>query len=68
MADMKKQRKPRGYWDDFANVERELREFIAQYSTDGVMPTRADFTKASREDLSNAIRTKHGSLKAIAER
>jgi superfamily II DNA or RNA helicase len=61
-------RKPKGYWDDFANVERELREFIAKYGVAGIMPTRSDFTKAGREDLSNAIRTKHGSLKSIADR
>jgi hypothetical protein len=62
---MKSQRKPKGYWDDFANVERELREFIAQYGVDGVMPTQKELAEKQRNDLVQGI-GKHGGISAVA--
>jgi hypothetical protein len=30
--------RPRNYWRDFANVEKELRAYIAELGADGIMP------------------------------
>ncbi len=59
--------KPNGYWDDFANVERELLAFIQEQGTPGVMPTRTELKQAGRIDLDGAL-NKHGGLFAVAER
>jgi len=59
--------KPNGYWDDFANVERELLAFIQEQETPGVMPTRTELKQAGRIDLDGAL-DKHGGLLAVAER
>jgi len=58
--------KPRGYWDDFANVETELRAFIAEHGTDGIMPTVSELD-AGYSSLTYAIR-KHGGISTVAER
>src|SRR5574341_2217766 len=60
-------RKPRGYWEDFANVEREIREFIADHGTDGVMPIVKEFEKHKRQDLVGAI-NRHGGIVIVAKR
>jgi len=60
-------RKPLGYWNDFANVERELRTFIARHCKDGVMPTQSELVRAKCATLSHAV-SKHGGFVAIAER
>jgi hypothetical protein len=59
--------KPQGYWDDFANVERELLAFIKELGTLGVFPKRDEFKRAGRTDLTNAIR-RHGGNQTVAER
>jgi septum formation topological specificity factor MinE len=56
-----------GYWDDFTNVEQELRSFINGHGTSEVMPTQKDLLKAGRSVLSYAI-TRHGGFHAVAER
>src|SRR5438445_749981 len=61
-------KKPQGYWNDFANVERELLAFIEDHGTPGVMPTQDELTKTKRGDLKNAISKKHGGYPAVAER
>jgi hypothetical protein len=59
--------KPRGYWDDFANLEQELLAFIAERGTVGVMPTHTMLWSAGRSDLSAAMH-RHGGVLAVAER
>ena len=47
-------RKPDGYWTDFANLEREIWDFISQFGLQ-IMPTDAELRKVHRHDLLNAI-------------
>src|SRR2546425_8672980 len=58
-------KKPPGYWNDFANVKRELLAFIENHGTPGVMPTNTDLGKAGRSDLQNAL-AKHGGYPSVA--
>ncbi len=60
-------RKPRKYWNDFANVEREVRAFAAVQGASGVMPTEKSLDAAKRGDLKNAL-TKHGGARVVAVR
>ncbi len=60
-------RKLRGYWNDFANVKRELFAFIEEHGTPDVMPTQDELKKAGRNDLADAIH-KHSGYAAVAER
>src|SRR2546426_2117028 len=60
-------RKPQGYWNEFASVERELLAFIESHGTPGVMPTNTDLGKAGRSDLQNAL-AKHGDYPSVAAR
>jgi hypothetical protein len=57
---------PLGYWDDFANVERELISFIEEHGAPGVMPTHEELAITAHGDLSSAIR-KHGGIQSVAE-
>jgi len=57
--------KPNGYWDDFANVERELLAFIQEQGTPGVMPTVNALEEAGRSNLVFAI-NKHGGMSKVA--
>src|SRR4028119_1449322 len=59
--------KPKGYWEDFANVECELLAFIQKHGTSGVMPTNTKLQKAGKSSLSFAIH-KHGGCQSVAER
>lgn len=61
------QNKPSGYWTDFANLERELRAFIAAAGPDPIMPTFAQLSAADRDDLANALPI-HGGSFAVAKR
>lgn len=58
--------KPNGYWDDFANVEQELRVFIQRHGVDGVMPTATEIAKAKQSSLALGI-NKHGGFSAVAQ-
>ncbi len=60
-------RKPDGYWNDFANIERELGAFIAEHGIVGIMPTQHQLTIKRRQDLTHAI-SKHGGIAAVAKR
>ena len=60
-------RKPIGYWNDFANVEREIRAFIRDNGVEDVMPTYTEMTDAGRVNLAHAIR-RHGGFPIVAER
>jgi SAM-dependent methyltransferase len=61
-------RKPRGYWEDPANLERELRAFAASQGTPNVMPTGEQLELADRHDLKNAIlKRKYGGYRRVAE-
>jgi hypothetical protein len=60
-------RKPRGYWQDPATVDRELLAFIAEHGQPDVMPTQQQMVHAGRADLALAI-TRSGGQRAAAER
>jgi len=60
-------RRPRNYWADFANVERELLAFIAEHGSPGVMPTARELADAGHGTLVEAI-TQHGGYFAVAAR
>ena len=51
-------RKPRGYWENPENLEREIREFAVRLGTPNQMPTRDQLAEAGRHDLLNAISKK----------
>src|SRR5258708_10673058 len=55
-----------GYWNDLANVERELREYIRLHGTEGVMPTYTELQQANQFSLCAAIR-QHGTFASLAE-
>jgi hypothetical protein len=59
--------KPNGYWDDFANVERELLVFIQTHGVEGVMPTAIEIAKAKQSSLVMGV-NKHGGFSTIANR
>jgi hypothetical protein len=58
---------PDGYWDDFANVERELLAFVSDHGYSGVMPSRNDLRQVGLHDLNGALK-KHGGTSAVAKR
>jgi hypothetical protein len=60
-------RKARRYWQDPANVDRELLAFIAEHGQPGVMPKQKEMQQAGRADLSLAV-TRSGGQHVIAER
>jgi len=60
-------RRPRGYWADFANIERELRDFITEQGKNSVMPTKVELEKAGCESLARAIND-HGGFSFVARR
>jgi hypothetical protein len=59
--------KPRGYWRDPANVDRELLAYIAEHGTPGVMPQMRELAEHGRMNLHGAIAA-HGGYQAIARR
>lgn len=56
------------YWRDFANVEKELLEFIDEYGVDGVMPPVALFRKFAMPGLLPAIEQTYGGMTVVARR
>ncbi len=60
--------KPNGYWNDFTHIEQELRQYIHEQGTNGVMPTQSELNQAHRQDLINAIRRFHGGFTVVAQR
>ena len=64
----KKRKKPRGYWSDLSNVERELLSFIEENKLEaGVMPSRPQLEELGRKDIAKSL-AKHGGSRAIAEK
>ena len=61
-------RKLRGYWQDFSNLEREIRAFNNERGVLGFMPTNEEFREAERGDIAYAILKQHGGFLAVAER
>ena len=57
----------RGYWQDVANVERELRAFMGLYGIAGRMPTMRELQSRGANSLYGAIH-KHGGFTALAQR
>jgi superfamily II DNA or RNA helicase len=49
-----------GYWKDIANVEAELRAFVAQTDSPDVMPTPHQLDRGRRRDLAYGISRYHG--------
>lgn len=64
---MRRKKKPNGYWKDFANVEKAILKFVRQHGVKGVMPTSYMLTKAGQSSLANAIST-HGGVQKVGER
>ena len=61
-------RKPRGYWNEIANVEREVRLCIAERRLEpGVMPSRPQLEELGRFDIARALE-KHGGAAGIARK
>jgi hypothetical protein len=54
-------------WADFANLERELRAFIAEPGRPQRLPTLRELVAAGRFDLHYAIQ-RHGGIGAISRR
>jgi hypothetical protein len=63
------ERKPHGYWNDFANVEAELRVVASVHGTGDIhkMPSLTDLHAAQRMDLVQAI-DRHGGFETVADR
>jgi hypothetical protein len=59
--------KPRGYWHDWANVEAELRQFIAANGSKGQMPSTSTMRKAGMSSLADAI-SRFGGVQTVAGR
>jgi superfamily II DNA or RNA helicase len=60
-------KKRNGYWNEFSNLEQELRAFIEECGIPGVMPTAEELQKASRSSIVAAV-CKHGGFQLVAER
>lgn len=61
-------RKPRGYWNEIANVEMEVRRCIAERGLEpGVMPSRPQLEELGRFDIARALE-KHGGAAGIARK
>ena len=58
---------PHGYWQNWANVEAEVRAFVEAQGQPGVMPTTAELLAARRFDLYYGI-SRNGGWRAVAER
>jgi hypothetical protein len=61
-------RKPKGYWQDFGNVKREILATVAAKGTPGKMPTITELRRAKRGSLVIAIHKYHGDLSSVARR
>lgn len=55
------------YWYDLANVEAEVKAFIEQQGTPGVMPTKTELEEAGKGSLANALGL-HGGVLEVAKR
>jgi hypothetical protein len=60
--------KPKGYWEDFANVERELRMFIASHDREGIMPLKDELADAGLGTLAQVISERFGGYHTVAKR
>ena len=60
------QRRRRGYWTDFCNVERELKEWMEQHGHEGVMPKHRELIETGATSLSSAI-VRQGGLAKFAK-
>jgi hypothetical protein len=61
-------RKPRGYWNEIANVENEVLSCIAERGLKpGVMPSRPQLEELGRFDIARALE-KHGGAAGIARK
>ena len=61
-------RKPRGYWNEIANVENEVLRCVAERGLEpGVMPSRPQLEELGRFDIARALE-KHGGAAGIARK
>jgi hypothetical protein len=60
------QRTKRGFWNERANLDRALHNYIKESGSPGKMPTVMELEGAGRMDLIVAI-AKHGGFRAVAE-
>ena len=60
-------RRPRGYWEDFSNLEREILEYIQNHGTPGVIPKLSELEAAGLGNLLRPIRD-YGGVVAVADR
>ena len=60
-------RKPKGYWDRLANVQREIDNFCRDHNLpQGIVPLLQDFRRANRFDLTHAVE-RWGGLRELAD-
>lgn len=59
--------KPDRYWEDFANVQREILDFNQAQEISGRMPTTIELRNAGKHSLAVAINA-HGGFPAVAKR
>lgn len=58
-----------GYWDDFSNLAKELRNFLRETDdgVEGTMPTLKELRSAQRSDIVEGIK-RHGGVMLVADR
>jgi len=61
------QRRPRGYWQNFDNVQKETRELMANQGILGRLPTFKEMKASGNLALSHAFSI-HGGIQVVAER
>lgn len=64
---MARKHRPKGYWNDFANLQAEILRFVEEHGTDGQMPTSGQLRAAGWPNLNSAIQ-RHGGTPAVAAR
>lgn len=64
---MASKRRPRGYWNNFANLEAELRAFVDEHGEPGMMPTTEQLRAADHAILIWPINL-YGGITAVAQR
>ncbi|CAK7354638.1 unnamed protein product [Dovyalis caffra] len=61
-----KHRKPKGYWDNFENLQEEINRFQRSWGMDpSFMPSRKSFERAGRYDIARALE-KWGGLHEVS--
>lgn len=64
---VRKRTKKYGYWSDFNNVKKEIKDWMSKYGEEGVMPKYGELCKTGHKNLARVI-SKHGGSREFIEK